>query len=571
MVPADAGVPAAVDGKVLGVAEKAKTTHAQRGHRDQDPDADRAHDADDAARSRKTPAERPRSPTATTPTDGVTARRRRPTPDPEEPVTQRRSPPPARPRPPDAVRVGARRGAAAPPRAAPAAPGPGAAPGPRPSLPRARPAPAAPAAAPGPPAAPARPAAGDRSPPAANPRPGAAVAAARPAPVARARMPAGNPRRRCASCTRTPARAQSSARSSCASRASTAPQSPGGRASRGRADHPGPARRDPRPRRHPSPPASRARCRRRPPRCAPTARQAHRDSAASAAAVQGPRKLAPCSTPRSRARRAADGHQPLPRPRQDVTPVAWNAIAASAARHLPRPSRDPVRALYPAGTLGGSVVGFVGREASRRPASRTFEDGACRARRASAGRGGQRGHRSPSGASRRAAVDGSDVRSPSTPTCSGTPSTPLAQRVGDQGRVRRGRRSDVEDRRDVGHGVVPELRPGNDSADRRRQLGNPPLRRLRAGLGHEGGDHRGRARGGRHAATPSLIPNRIQAGDRGRHRRPRPRAVDWTVTGILAKSSNVGTIMLARERRREARAYFRAFGLGAATGIGLPG
>ena len=48
--------------------------------------------------------------------------------------------------------------------------------------------------------------------------------------------------------------------------------------------------------------------------------------------------------------------------------------------------------------------------------------------------------------------------------------------------------------------------------------------------------------------------------------------VEWTVTGILAKSSNVGTIMLAREVGDEKlEHYLRAFGLGSTTGIELPG
>ena len=48
--------------------------------------------------------------------------------------------------------------------------------------------------------------------------------------------------------------------------------------------------------------------------------------------------------------------------------------------------------------------------------------------------------------------------------------------------------------------------------------------------------------------------------------------IDWTVTGILAKSSNVGTIMLAREVGDEKlEQYLRAFGIGSETGIELPG
>jgi cell division protein FtsI (penicillin-binding protein 3) len=50
--------------------------------------------------------------------------------------------------------------------------------------------------------------------------------------------------------------------------------------------------------------------------------------------------------------------------------------------------------------------------------------------------------------------------------------------------------------------------------------------------------------------------------------------IDWTVTGILAHSSNIGTIMLARQLpggNATLEKYMRAFGLGSTTGVGLPG
>ncbi|MDQ3477282.1 MAG: penicillin-binding protein 2, partial [Actinomycetota bacterium] len=49
-------------------------------------------------------------------------------------------------------------------------------------------------------------------------------------------------------------------------------------------------------------------------------------------------------------------------------------------------------------------------------------------------------------------------------------------------------------------------------------------------------------------------------------------AINYTVTGILAKSSNVGTIGIARELGNELlEQYLRAFGVGEQTGIELPG
>jgi cell division protein FtsI (penicillin-binding protein 3) len=72
--------------------------------------------------------------------------------------------------------------------------------------------------------------------------------------------------------------------------------------------------------------------------------------------------------------------------------------------------------------------------------------------------------------------------------------------------------------------------------------------------------------------TVLQVPDRIQAGDTvvaDAHARP---TRGFTVTGILAKSSNVGAIMLAREvGDAKLEKYLRAFGIGSETGIELPG
>ena len=68
------------------------------------------------------------------------------------------------------------------------------------------------------------------------------------------------------------------------------------------------------------------------------------------------------------------------------------------------------------------------------------------------------------------------------------------------------------------------------------------------------------------------VNGHIEAGDRVVTDAHDHAPVDWTVTGILAKSSNVGTIMLAREVGDEKlEHYLRAFGIGSTTGIELPG
>ena len=124
-------------------------------------------------------------------------------------------------------------------------------------------------------------------------------------------------------------------------------------------------------------------------------------------------------------------------------------------------------------------------------------------------------------------------------------------------------------------GVLPRLRPRRLLDDRPRPARQPAgLRRLRARLGHEGGDPVGRARGGRgRRRTPcSASTGTSRPGDRVVTDAHDHAPIDWTVTGILAKSSNVGTIMLAREVGDEKlEHYLRAFGLGSTTGIELPG
>jgi cell division protein FtsI (penicillin-binding protein 3) len=72
--------------------------------------------------------------------------------------------------------------------------------------------------------------------------------------------------------------------------------------------------------------------------------------------------------------------------------------------------------------------------------------------------------------------------------------------------------------------------------------------------------------------TVLTVNGHIEAGDRVVTDAHDHAPIDWTVTGILAKSSNVGTIMLARQvGDATLEKYLRAFGVGSRTGIELPG
>jgi cell division protein FtsI (penicillin-binding protein 3) len=73
-------------------------------------------------------------------------------------------------------------------------------------------------------------------------------------------------------------------------------------------------------------------------------------------------------------------------------------------------------------------------------------------------------------------------------------------------------------------------------------------------------------------ATPMLVPDSLHRSDRTFHDSHGHATEYLTFSGVLAKSSNVGTIM-AGERISPAvmERYFRAFGVGSTSGMGFPG
>ena len=234
--------------------------------------------------------------------------------------------------------------------------------------------------------------------------------------------------------------------------------------------------------------------------------------------------------------------------------------------------------LYPAGAVGGQVVGFVGRDGTGLAGiEQTFEDelaGTAGQRRVEVGSGGNpipSGHRRVDAGHRRRhrAADprpGPAVRHRAA----------AGRRPAQDGATTRASAVvlDVHTGEVVAMGSCPGYDPGNYSKTDPDLLGNPVVSdvfepgsvmkavTLSAAL-EEG------------VATPDTVltvNGHIEAGDRVVTDAHDHAPVDWTVTGILAKSSNVGTIMLAREVGDEKlEHYLRAFGLGSTTGIELPG
>jgi cell division protein FtsI (penicillin-binding protein 3) len=237
---------------------------------------------------------------------------------------------------------------------------------------------------------------------------------------------------------------------------------------------------------------------------------------------------------------------------------------------------DPVR-LYPAGTVGGQVIGFVGREgAGLAGIEQTFQDelsGTDGHRRVEVGSGG---NPIPSGIDESTpATDGDTV----TLTLDQDLQYVTEQRLEEacqDGATTRGSAVvlDVHTGHVVAMASCPGYDPGKYSTTDPDLLGNPVVSdvfepgsvmkavTLSAAL-EEG------------VATPDTVLSvngHISAGDRVVTDAHDHAPIEWTVTGILAKSSNVGTIMLAREVGDEKlEHYLRAFGLGDTTGIELPG
>ena len=73
--------------------------------------------------------------------------------------------------------------------------------------------------------------------------------------------------------------------------------------------------------------------------------------------------------------------------------------------------------------------------------------------------------------------------------------------------------------------------------------------------------------------TPMLVPDSIRVADHVVHDAWYHAPEHWTATGVLAKSSNVGTLMIAKNLVGPAQFYDteRKFGIGQRTGIELPG
>ena len=237
---------------------------------------------------------------------------------------------------------------------------------------------------------------------------------------------------------------------------------------------------------------------------------------------------------------------------------------------------DPVR-LYPAGAVGGQVVGFVGKDGSGLAGiEQTYSDQLAGTDGVSRVEVDGSGNPIPSGIDDTTpATDGGTVQLTLDEDLQFVVQERLAAACADGATT--GASAvvlDVQTSEVAAMASCPGYDPGAYGETDPELLGNPVVSDV-----YEPGSvmkavtlaaavEEGKAR----PETVLQVPDRVQAGDTvvaDAHARP-PTA--FTVTGILAKSSNVGSIMLARQiGDAKLEEYLRAFGIGSETGVELPG
>ncbi|MGY1697275.1 peptidoglycan D,D-transpeptidase FtsI family protein [Geodermatophilus sp. SYSU D00814] len=237
---------------------------------------------------------------------------------------------------------------------------------------------------------------------------------------------------------------------------------------------------------------------------------------------------------------------------------------------------DPVR-LYPAGAVGGQVVGWTGRDGTGLGGVELrFEDtlaGTDGRRRVEVGSGG---NPIPAGIDESTpATDGSTVELTLDQDVQYVVEQRLAAACADGATTRASAVVlDVHTGEVVAMGSCPGYDPAQAGRTDPELLGNPVvsdvfepgsvMKAVTTAAALEEG-----------VTTPDTVltvDGHIRAGDTVVTDAHDHEPIDWTVTGILAKSSNVGTIMLAREvGDATLERYLRAFGVGAKTGVELPG
>ena len=269
-----------------------------------------------------------------------------------------------------------------------------------------------------------------------------------------------------------------------------------------------------------------------------------------------------------------------------VPALVYSKIAADlTAADIPGVYResDPIRT-YPNGSVGASVVGFVGAdgkglggfewsmnsELAGVEGTETYE-------------ASPNGGKIPLGESKTTPVKNGLNYSldPGQRAAVGGREGARGPGPGDRRRPRHGGRAQHQDRRGAGDGQRTDIRlvqAGVGGGGRSRQPGG--LCALRARQRRESADRGRRDRlrcHGRRAADHPRHPGHhpgpaaVGAADASRTRSG-TQELHYLLRGVIADSSNIGAALFSRQMpKAELRAYLKKFGLGQPTGIELPG
>lgn len=267
---------------------------------------------------------------------------------------------------------------------------------------------------------------------------------------------------------------------------------------------------------------------------------------------------------------------------KQIAPEAWRQVTElrgpDGRRALPGILSEPSsRRVYPAGDLAANVLGFVGQEGQGLSGlEHALDDRLAGADGTATYEVGAGGRHIPMGESRTVApVSGGDLRLTIDRDIQW-----ISQRAVTDAVARSGAVSGAAVVLDAGSGDVLAMasaptfdpnRPGDAPAQDR---GNRVLTEV-----FEPGST-GKAitaaavveEGVVDADTPFTVPPVLERGGRAFHDSEEHPTLELTFTGVMAKSSNIGTILAAERLSPEKlHEYYARFGIGTPSGLGLPG
>lgn len=255
--------------------------------------------------------------------------------------------------------------------------------------------------------------------------------------------------------------------------------------------------------------------------------------------------------------------------RRDVEPALANRIMALDLHGIGETPQQ--QRLYPAGSVGSALVGFTNRKGHGASGVEAQFDTVLAGRKGTlVAETGQSGQVIPNGVHHQVqAVPGSSVQLTVSEDLQYVTQQALDAAVHSVG-AKGGEVAAL----DVRTGQVLALAVSPDESDGHRLLTDPAVSSVfEPGSVNKIVTFAGAVEHGLIQPDTVLeVPGSIRVADRVIHDAWSHGVVPYTATGVLAKSSNVGTLMIAQQLgQQKFYDYMRRFGLGTRTGIELPG